>query len=232
MQVTLSALLAKASAEFVGLQSRADFEAAKARYVGPNGELTALMKQMGAVPKEQRPALGKLINEAKGQLQGQLDAALARISSAEIAAQLGPSIDPTLPSPDAGPGTSHPLTLVREEMCRILRKAGFAVVEGPEVETEYYCFDALSTPADHPARDAQDTFYSLRKRGLAISAKRSQKKNICCERILLRCKFAPCLKVSRPCAWCHQGASIVEILLMPPTVRIFIKSNVSMLIKT
>ena len=159
MQVTLSALLAKASAEFVGLQSRADFEAAKARYVGPNGELTALMKQMGAVPKEQRPALGKLINEAKGQLQGQLDAALARISSAEIAAQLGPSIDPTLPSPDAGPGTSHPLTLVREEMCRILRKAGFAVVEGPEVETEYYCFDALSTPADHPARDAQDTFY-------------------------------------------------------------------------
>lgn len=159
MQATLSAILAKASAELVTLKTRADFEAAKARYVGPNGELTALMKQMGAVPKEQRPAMGKLINETKAQLQAQLDATLARIAEAEIAAQLGPAIDPTLPSPDAGPGTYHPLTLVREEMCRILRKTGFTVVEGPEVETEYYCFDALATPPDHPARDAQDTFY-------------------------------------------------------------------------
>jgi len=159
MQDTLSALLTKASGELVTLKTRADFEAAKARFVGPNGELTALMKQMGTVPKEQRPAMGKLINETKAQLQAQLDAALARIAEGEIAAQLGPAVDPTLPSPDAGRGTYHPLTLVREEMCRILRKAGFTVVEGPEVETEYYCFDALNTPADHPARDAQDTFY-------------------------------------------------------------------------
>ncbi len=159
MQATLSALLAKASAELATLKTRADFEAAKARYVGPHGEFTALMKQMGAVPREQRPAVGKLVNEAKARLQVQLDATLARIGDAEIAAQLGPAIDPTLPSPDDGPGTCHPLTLVREEMCRILRKAGFTVVEGPEVETEYYCFDALNTPADHPARDAQDTFY-------------------------------------------------------------------------
>lgn len=159
MQETLNTLLAKAAAELPALKSRAEFEAAKARYVGPNGAFTALMKQMGAVPKEQRPAMGKLVNEAKGRLQVQLDAALARIGDAEIAAQLGPAIDPTLPSPDAGPGTYHPLTLVREEMCRILRKAGFTVVEGPEVETEYYCFDALNTPADHPARDVQDTFY-------------------------------------------------------------------------
>lgn len=159
MQAILSALLAKATVEFPRLKSRADFEAAKARYVGPHGEFTALMKQMGTVAKEQRPALGKLINEAKAQLQVLLDTALAHIGEAEIAAQLGPATDPTLPSPDPGPGTSHPLTLVREEMCRILRKAGFTVVEGPEVETEYYCFDALNTPADHPARDGQDTFY-------------------------------------------------------------------------
>ncbi len=159
MQDTLSALLAKAASELAALKTRADFEAAKARYVGPNGELTALMKQMGSVPKEQRPAMGKLINEAKAQLQIQLDGALARIAEGEIAAQLGPAVDPTLPSPDPTRGTYHPLTLVREEMCRILRKAGFTVVEGPEVETEYYCFDALNTPPDHPARDAQDTFY-------------------------------------------------------------------------
>jgi phenylalanyl-tRNA synthetase alpha chain len=159
MQETLSAILAKAQPELAALKSRAEFEAAKARYVGPHGEFTALMKQLGTVPKEQRPILGKLINETKAHLQAQLDATLQRIADSEIAAQLGPAVDPTLPSPDAGPGTYHPLTLVREEMCRILRKAGFSVADGPEVETEYYCFDALNTPADHPARDAQDTFY-------------------------------------------------------------------------
>jgi phenylalanyl-tRNA synthetase alpha chain len=159
MQDTLNALAAKAQTELPALQTRPEFEAAKARYVGPHGELTALMRQMGAVPKEQRPAMGKLINETKARLQALLDAAMASIETAELQAQLGPPIDLTLPSPDAGPGTCHPLTLVREEMCRILRKVGFTVADGPEVESEYYCFDALNTPADHPARDAQDTFY-------------------------------------------------------------------------
>ena len=159
MQDHLTALVAKATADLAALKTRPEFEAAKARYVGPNGELTALMKQMGAVPREQRPALGKLINETKVRVQVLLDAALASIAAAELAAQLGPAIDPTLPSPDAGPGTYHPLTLVREEMCRILRKVGFTVADGPEVETEYYCFDALNTPPDHPARAEQDTFY-------------------------------------------------------------------------
>ncbi|MFA5264522.1 MAG: phenylalanine--tRNA ligase subunit alpha [Opitutaceae bacterium] len=159
MQDQLSIILAKAQAEFPSLKTRPEYEAAKARYVGPNGELTALMKQMGSVPKEQRPVLGKLINETKTQLQALLDAASLRLEQAELASKLEPAIDPTLPSPDAGPGTSHPLTLVREEACRILRKVGFVVADGPEVETEYFCFDALNTPADHPARDTQDTFY-------------------------------------------------------------------------
>src|SRR3954464_7479180 len=153
MHDQLSALIAKATAELPTLKARPEFEAAKARYVGPNGELTALMKQMGAVPKEQRPAVGKLINEAKAQVQAQLDGALARIADSELAAQLGPAIDVTLPSPDVGPGTYHPLTLVREEMCRILRKVGFTVADGPEVETEYYCFDALKPPSATPAAD-------------------------------------------------------------------------------
>ena len=159
MQEQLSSLLTKAAAELPGIKTRPEFEAAKARLVGPNGELTALMKQMGAVPKEERPIVGRLVNETKGRLQALLDAAVRRIEDGEIAAQLGPAPDPTLPSPDPGPGTYHPLTQVREEMCRILRKVGFAVADGPEVETEFYCFDALNTPPDHPARDPQDTFY-------------------------------------------------------------------------
>lgn len=159
MQQELHALLDKARAEFSATKIRADFEATKARYVGPNGSLTAFMKQMGGLPKEQKPVVGKLINETKAALAALLDGALRAIEAGELAAQLGPAIDPTLPSPDAPAGTSHPLTLVREEMCRILAKAGFSVVEGPEVETEFYCFDALNTPADHPARNEQDTFY-------------------------------------------------------------------------
>src|ERR1017187_1593828 len=159
MQEKLSAIVAKAAEELAALRSRPEFEAAKARYVGPNGELTALMKLMGSVPKEERPAVGRLVNEAKARLQAELDRALARIGTAELAAQLGPPVDPTLPSPDPGPGTYHPLTLIREEMCRILRKVGFSVADGPEVETEFFCFDALNTPADHPARDDKDTFY-------------------------------------------------------------------------
>lgn len=159
MQHDLSALIAQAQTELLTLKTRPEFEAAKARYVGPNGALTAFMKQMGALPKEQKPIVGKLINEAKTTLGALLDSALREIEAGELAAQLGPAIDPTLPSPDTAAGTYHPLTLVREEMCRILAKVGFSVVEGPEVETEYYCFDALNTPADHPARDAQDTFY-------------------------------------------------------------------------
>jgi phenylalanyl-tRNA synthetase alpha chain len=159
MQEQLSSLLAKASTELQAIRTRPELEAAKARYVGPNGELTAVMKQMGTVPKEQRPALGKLVNDHKGRLQALLDETLRRIDAAELAARIGPPIDPTLPPPDDGPGSFHPLTLVQEELCRILRKIGFTVADGPEVETEFYCFDALNTPSDHPARQEQDTFY-------------------------------------------------------------------------
>jgi phenylalanyl-tRNA synthetase alpha chain len=159
MQEQLSSLLATAAAELDAIRSRPELEAAKARYVGPNGALTAAMKQMGAVPKEERPALGKLVNETKVRLQALLDASLQRIEASEVSARLGPPIDATLPSPDPGPGTLHPLTLVQEELCRILRKVGFAVADGPEVETEFHCFDALNTGPDHPARDPQDTFY-------------------------------------------------------------------------
>jgi len=159
MQEQLSSLLARASAELQSIRTRPELESAKARYVGPNGEFTALMKQMGSVAKELRPAMGKLVNESKAILTAKLDAALRAIEASEMSARLGPPIDPSLPSPDEGPGTFHPLTLVREEVCRILRKVGFVVADGPEVETEFYCFDALNTPPDHPARDPQDTFY-------------------------------------------------------------------------
>jgi phenylalanyl-tRNA synthetase alpha chain len=139
------------------------------------------MKRMGMLPKEERPAFGKLVNETKVRLQAQLDAAFQGLEAAELAAQLGPAIDPSLPAPDGAWGSRHPLTLVREEMCRILHGVGFAVADGPEVETEFYCFDALNTPADHPARDGQDTFYFPEAARFANVSKRNP-----AERYLLR----------------------------------------------
>jgi phenylalanyl-tRNA synthetase alpha chain len=181
MQDTLTALVAKAQPELAVLKTRPEFEAAKARYVGPNGELTALMKQMGSVPKEQRPAIGKLINETKTKLQALLDAALAQIEAGELQAQLGPAVDATLPSPDIGPGTYHPLTLVREEMCRILRKVGFTVADGPEVETEYYCFDASTLPPITPRATRRTRSISPRPPSSPTSRKKTPE-----EKYLLR----------------------------------------------
>jgi phenylalanyl-tRNA synthetase alpha chain len=181
MNEQLSAILAKAQAEFPGLKTRPEYEAAKARYVGPNGELTAMMKQMGSVPKEQRPVFGKLINETKTQLLALLETSLRNIEALELSAHLGKPVDLTLPTTSIGPGSRHPLTLVREEMCHILRKVGFVVADGPEVETEYFCFDALNTPADHPARDTQDTFYLQDKAQFGNVSKKTPN-----ERYLLR----------------------------------------------
>ena len=93
MQEQLSALLAKAQTELAALKTRPEFEAAKARFVGPNGELTALMKQMGSVPKDQRPALGKLINETKARVQLLLDEAFRTIEALELQAKLGPAVE-------------------------------------------------------------------------------------------------------------------------------------------
>src|SRR6266571_9428917 len=130
---------------------------ARIHYLGSHGKLTTLMKELGALSKEQKPAAGKAINTAKAELE----AALAqRRSELELKVALPKEpIDFTLPGRRRALGKLHPLTQVTEEIVRSFRKIGFAVADGPEVEDEYHCFDALNTPADHPARDTQDTFY-------------------------------------------------------------------------
>jgi phenylalanyl-tRNA synthetase alpha chain len=159
MEDTLQTILETATDEVKAVESRAQFEAFKARFVGPSGALTAVMKGMGKLPPEQKPVVGKRINEVKRSLEALFEETLEAIGQREILSRLGPPVDVSLPSPDTGPGSRHPLNLVREEIQRIFRQIGFTVAEGPEVETEYFCFDALNTPADHPARDLQDTYY-------------------------------------------------------------------------
>jgi phenylalanyl-tRNA synthetase alpha chain len=146
-----------ALAEFQAAGDLAALEQAKGTWLGPHGEFTALMKQLAALPKEERPAAGKLINQAKSALEA---AMTARRHNLQLKAALpAEPTDFTLPGRRRPLGKLHPLTQVTEDIVRSFRKIGFAVADGPEVETEYHCFDALNTPADHPARDVQDTFY-------------------------------------------------------------------------
>jgi len=134
-----------------------DLDAARVKYLGVNGQFTALLKQMGSLPKEQRPEAGKKINIAKNKLEGLLAKQKVVL---ELAACLPTEpTDFTLPGRRPQLGKLHPLTQVTEDIVRSFRKIGFVVADGPEVEDEYHCFDALNTPADHPARDSQDTFY-------------------------------------------------------------------------
>jgi phenylalanyl-tRNA synthetase alpha chain len=135
----------------------AALEQVKGNWIGAHGKFTVLMKQLGALPKEEKPAAGKAINAAKTELE----AALAeRRAELELKAALPKEpTDFTLPGRRRPLGKLHPLTRVTEDIVRSFRKIGFVVADGPEIEDEYHCFDALNTPADHPARDTQDTFY-------------------------------------------------------------------------
>jgi len=135
----------------------ASLEQAKVAYLGTHGKFTALLKQLGGLSKEERPAAGKLINQAKIELESLLN---ERKSELELKASLPKEpTDFTLPGRRRPVGRLHPLTQVTEDIVRSFRKIGFVVADGPEIEDEYHCFDALNTPADHPARDTQDTFY-------------------------------------------------------------------------
>jgi phenylalanyl-tRNA synthetase alpha chain len=146
-----------ALAEFNAAQNLAALDQARVQYLGANGKFTALLKQLGTLPKEEKPAAGKLVNVAKGELEAAL---AAKKSDLELKESMPKHpTDFSLPGRRRWLGKLHPLTQVTDDIVRSFRKIGFAVADGPEIEDEYHCFDALNTPADHPARDTQDTFY-------------------------------------------------------------------------
>lgn len=159
MQAELSAIISEVKSTSASIHARAEFEAFKATIQGPKGRLTAVMKMMGQIPKEEKPAMGQLINQAKNAVQAEFDQVLVRIEQAELAAKLGPQIDPSLPSPDAPVGSRHPISQVRDAVVQLFQRIGFSVAEATELETEHFCFDALNMPANHPARDMQDSYY-------------------------------------------------------------------------
>lgn len=129
-------------------------------FLGKKGKLTAVLKSMKEVAPQERPRVGQLVNEAREQIENALEDAKSgmeqRIREARLKAEV---IDVTLPAQKSPVGHRHPNTIAMEEVERIFIGMGYEVVEGPEVEKDYYNFEALNIPADHPARDEQDTFY-------------------------------------------------------------------------
>ena len=154
----LEALETEGVAAVEAAQNTDELEQVRVRFLGrKDGKLTAVMRRMGTLSAEDKPAIGAAANRVKDVLTALLDAKVAR-ADAE-AARLAPRDDLSLPGRENWRGTKHPVTLVIDEICDVFRTLGFTRVRGPEAETEWYNFTALNTPLDHPAADMHDTFY-------------------------------------------------------------------------
>ena len=130
------------------------------KFLGKKGEITAILKQMGKLSAEERPVIGQLANSVRADIEKAIAERQAEIKSALAAKRLASeTIDVTLPGKEQKIGKPHPLNAVLKEVEEVFLGMGFDIVEGPEVETDHYCFEALNMPKHHPARDTQDTFY-------------------------------------------------------------------------
>ena len=137
-----------------------DLEQLRIQYLGKKGELTAILKQMGKLSPEERPQVGQMANEVRTYIEGAIESKKAQLEQKKQQEQLkAEKIDVTLPGKKITLGAKHPLSIVLDEIKEIFVGMGFEIVEGPEVEYDYYNFEALNIPKDHPARDTQDTFY-------------------------------------------------------------------------
>ncbi len=142
------------------IQSSKTLQEMKMKFLGKSGEISALMKNMRDVPAEQRPSMGKLLNALREWAEAKFDSLETRLKEFELKRKYErEKIDVTLPAKKIESGAYHPNTLVRNELISVFAGMGFEIFEGPEIENDYYNFTALNTPADHPARDMQDTFY-------------------------------------------------------------------------
>lgn len=157
MKELIEKLRAKAIEE---LASSDDIEALRIKYLGKKGELTALLRGMGSVSPEERPKIGQMVNEMREYLEQAIDKKKTELAEAALEAKLAAqTLDVTVPGKEIPVGRRHPLAQTEKTMRDVFVGLGFTVAEGPEVEYDYYNFEALNLPKNHPARDTQDTFY-------------------------------------------------------------------------
>lgn len=160
IQETIGAMQQAVQERLLHCRTAQDVQAVRVQYLGKKGELTALLKGMKNVPPAERPAFGQLVNAARSALEAKLQERQAEVEKQEMATRLqSETLDITLPSRQPVRGHMHPLHLTRRHMEEAFLRMGFSLVEGPEIETDYFNFQCLNFPPDHPARDMQDSMY-------------------------------------------------------------------------
>jgi phenylalanyl-tRNA synthetase alpha chain len=160
IQTQLQELQAEANGAIASTATLADLEQLRINYLGKKGQLSQILRGMGKLSAEERPQIGALANEVKDILQEGLDQQLQKLQRAEIEAKLASeTLDVTMPGVTRPLGKIHPLNSTIDKVLDIFVGLGYTIAEGPQIETDYYNFEALNTPPDHPARDMQDTFY-------------------------------------------------------------------------
>jgi phenylalanyl-tRNA synthetase alpha chain len=160
MQEEIEKLKRQSQLELTNLLKETDIYQFKSRYLGRNGSLTQLIKLLKNVPPGERAAVGALINTFKNELEEQIEQALSQVQAASRNLKVSEhTVDVTLPGRQLPLGGRHPVTIVADKIIDIFTRLGFEIVEGPEVELDFFNFEALNLPKDHPARDMHDTFY-------------------------------------------------------------------------
>ncbi|HVR47850.1 MAG TPA: phenylalanine--tRNA ligase subunit alpha [Candidatus Binatia bacterium] len=155
----LADLLQRFAADAKAVGTTQALENVRVAYLGRSGEVTKVRRTIGTLPPAERPGAGKAINDAVAMMEGRLQAAQADLESSAVGAELAAAIDPTFPAIASQVGSIHPVRRIIEESCDYFMRHGFAVVVGPEAEPDYYNFDALNIPSDHPARESFDSFW-------------------------------------------------------------------------
>ena len=160
MREQLEKLQRDAEEELRGTLTDEAIQVIRTKYLGRKGVLTSILRGLGSVSPEERPAMGQLANQVKDALSLRIDSVLAELAASKKDGKLlQERVDVTLPGRGFACGKLHPITLVTQEICGILASLGFSIAEGPEVELDYYNFEALNMAKDHPSRDMQATFY-------------------------------------------------------------------------
>ena len=160
MQDQLKAIREHVMEELKEVKDTSALEQLRVRVLGKKGELTGILRGMGKLPAEERPRMGQIVNETREKLEAALDERAAKLRAMEKEARLAAeTIDVTLPGTKRAAGSLHPMNIVLDDLLNIFTGMGFEAVEGPEIEYDHYNFELLNVPKNHPARDAQDTFY-------------------------------------------------------------------------
>lgn len=160
MRQQLEAIMAQAKEKLAAVENQNALEELRLQFLGKKGELTAILKGMGGLSPEERPIIGQLANEVRTFIESAIETKKTELAAKALEEKLkAEKVDVTMPAKKLQMGGAHPLSNVIEEITQIFIGMGYEIAEGPEVELDYYNFEALNTPKNHPARDAQDTFY-------------------------------------------------------------------------